>query len=841
MITNAGGGATTVNVTCNGSVTAVPPATLAVTSSSLSGFSYIVGSSSAVQSYNLSGSNLTGYASGITITAPTDYEVSLASGSGYAASVNVACASATLASTPIYVRLKSGLAIGNYNSELIANAGGGATTVNVTCSGSVTDVVVGPCFAENFSGFTAGTHASPGSTDVSTTLDSYTNTTGWTGSKVFPAGGEVKLGSSSAAGYLISPAIDLSAGGSISFDIQIFGTDAGKVQLFHAPDGVTFTQVGSDITPPAAYTTQTVQITGGTTLSKIKIGTSQKRVYLDSIRVTCGGSTPTPVLTVSSSILSGLTYVAGSGPSTVQSYNISGANLNGSDVNITPSTNYEISLVSGSGFISTPLVLTAFNGASTAIYVRLKSGLAVGSFNSEIIANAGGGATAVNVTCSGNVTAAPVPVIVVNPTTLTGFTVVAGSGPSTVQSYNISGANLNGSDVTITPSANYEISLVSGSGFVSTSLVLTAFNGASTAIYVRLKSGLAVGNYTSEIIANTGGGATAVNVTCSGSVTAAPVPVIVVNPTTLTGFTYVAGSGPSTVQSYNISGSNLNGSDVTITPSINYEISLVSGSGFISTPLVLTAFNGASIAIYVRLKSGLAVGSYNSEIIANVGGGATTVNVTCSGNVTAATIPVLEINPATLSGFTYVIGNGPSLIQSYNISGSDLTGYPSNINVTAPIDYEVSLNSGSGFVSVLNVAYTSATLISTPIYVRLKSGLAVGTYDSEVIANVGGGATAVNVTCNGSVTSDVSISESQENSLFNVSPNPFNDLLNIHLSGGNQECTLTLVDITGKSVIKTQIMNSDTYQLNTANIAPGVYVLRIIGNGISQTIKVVKR
>ncbi len=634
LIANVGGGAATANVACNGSVTAIPPATLTLSSTVLTGFSYVVGSGpSAAQSYNLSGSNLTEYASGITVTAPADYEVSLTSGSGYASSINVACAGATLASTPIYVRLKSGLTVGTYNSELIANAGGGAATVNVTCNGNVSDVITGPCFSENFNNFTTGTHASPGSTDISTTLDSYTQTTGWAGSKVFSAGGEVKLGSSSAAGYLVSPAIDLSAGGSVSFDIQIFGTDAGKVQIFHAPDGVIFTQVGSDITPTAAYTTQTVQITGGTALSKIKIGTTQKRVYLDSINVICGGSVPTPLLSVSSSTFSGFTYVAGSGPSVVQSYNISGSNLDGSDVTITPSVNYEISLASGSGFASTPLVLTAFNGASTAIYVRLKSGLSVGNYNSEIIANAGGGATSVSVVCNGNVTAAPVPELVVNPIALTGFTCVAGSGPSVAQSYNISGSNLDGSDVTITPSANYEISLASGSGFVSTPLVLTAFNGASTAIYVRLKSGLSVGNYNSEVIANAGGGATSVNVVCNGNVTAAPVPELVVNPIALTGFTCVAGSGPSVAQSYNISGSHLDGSDVTITPSASYEISLASGSGFTGTPLILTAFNGTSTAVYVRLKSGLSAGNYNSEIIANAGGGANAANLICSGVV----------------------------------------------------------------------------------------------------------------------------------------------------------------------------------------------------------------
>ena len=42
-----------------------------------------------------------------------------------------------LTSTPIYVRLKAGLPGGTYNGELITNEGGGATTQNVTCNGSV--------------------------------------------------------------------------------------------------------------------------------------------------------------------------------------------------------------------------------------------------------------------------------------------------------------------------------------------------------------------------------------------------------------------------------------------------------------------------------------------------------------------------------------------------------------------------------------------------------------------------------------------------------------------------------------------------------------------------------
>ena len=45
-----------------------------------------------------------------------------------------------ISATPIYVRLKAGLAVGDYNGELIANSGGGATIKNVTVNGSVSSI-----------------------------------------------------------------------------------------------------------------------------------------------------------------------------------------------------------------------------------------------------------------------------------------------------------------------------------------------------------------------------------------------------------------------------------------------------------------------------------------------------------------------------------------------------------------------------------------------------------------------------------------------------------------------------------------------------------------------------
>ena len=70
--------------------------------------------------------------------------------------------------------------------------------------------------------------------------------------------------------------------------MQQYGADGNLVQILHASDGSTFTQVGGDITAPSPMTTQSIQISGGTSLSKIRLqakNAASNRYYLDNIAV----------------------------------------------------------------------------------------------------------------------------------------------------------------------------------------------------------------------------------------------------------------------------------------------------------------------------------------------------------------------------------------------------------------------------------------------------------------------------------------------------------------------------------------------------------------------------
>jgi hypothetical protein len=102
------------------------------------------------------------------------------------------------------------------------------------------------------------------------------------------------------------------------------------------------------------------------------------------------------------------------------------------------------------------------------------------------------------------------------------FSAVENSDPSTSQTFNVYGQSLAG-NIEIAAPNGYELSLAESSGYAS-SLSLSPTNGliSTTAIYVRLKSGLNVASYTGDITASTKG-LPSQTISLSGTVTPQPV------------------------------------------------------------------------------------------------------------------------------------------------------------------------------------------------------------------------------------------------------------------------------------------------------------------------------
>nr|MBP8992298.1 hypothetical protein [Bacteroidales bacterium] len=390
-----------VSITANGGST--PDPTISVDPASLINFSYEVGEGpSANQSFTVSGSNLT---DDISISAPTNYIISTnpEPESGFTNSLNLLQVGGTVDPQTIYVKLKAGLAEGTYN-ETINISSSGATAKNVTCNGSVI-VPSSYCFEENFDGFPLDIN-----NDVASDLDTYTSTDGWTGDKIFPADKQIKLGSSGNKGFIITPTRNLSDGdATIHFDAASWSGDNAIIKVFHASNGTSFTQVGSEINLTNNYSFHSVVISGGTINSKIKIEAtkvSNCRFYLDNFKIECAD--PNPTINVSQSSLTNFEYYLGYGPSETQSFTVSGTSLSTS-ITLTAPTNYEISLNSESGFSnSLSINLTGGIVPETLVYVRLKAGLDLGSYNLENITASSTGADNKTVSCSGSVILAPV-------------------------------------------------------------------------------------------------------------------------------------------------------------------------------------------------------------------------------------------------------------------------------------------------------------------------------------------------------------------------------------------------------------------------------------------------
>ncbi|MDD3562998.1 MAG: FlgD immunoglobulin-like domain containing protein [Candidatus Cloacimonetes bacterium] len=231
---------------------------------------------------------------------------------------------------------------------------------------------------------------------------------------------------------------------------------------------------------------------------------------------------------------------------------------------------------------------------------------------------------------------------------------------------------------------------------------------------------------------------------------------------------------------------------------------LTNYSGVINNPDANSNWTGNVLTLgssYADLTTscGFRLYMYNSEATGGTAGlaGPITISGTFE-SVGGTPTPTISVDPATLTDFGYLYGSTTSTSQSYTLSGANLTGFPANITVTGSTNYEVSTDDVN-FAPSTTVAYTSATLANTTIYVRLKTGLDIGAYNSETISNAGGGATTVNVTCSGSVTApapsatvtlrpsqiDISGATSESAVLMSVANYPSNDAKYRLYSGSN--------------------------------------------------------
>jgi len=584
------------------------------------------------QTFNVSGLYLT---SDVTVTPPADYEISTGTGELFVAAnpVTLTPIAGTIAATPVYVRLKANLAASSYTGD-ISITSNGVTPQTITLTGKVLEVVIPPVITTSIAALTELNYDKGNGNGPS--LEQSFNVSGL---------------------YLTG---DVTVTPPADYEIS-----TGTGELFVAANPVTLTPSAGTLAATPVY----VRL-------KANLAASS---YTGDISITSTGVTPQtvtltgkvleavipPVVSTSIAALTELNYDKGNGngPSLEQSFNVSGLYLTG-DVTVTSPADYEISTGTGELFVpANPIILTPIAGtlAATPVYVRLKANLAASSYTGDISITSTG-VTPQTVTLTGKVLEAVIPPVIT--TSIAALTELNydkgnGNGPSSEQSFNVSGLYLTG-DVTVTSPADYEISTGTGELFVAANPVtLTPIAGtlAATPVYVRLKANLAASSYTGDI-SITSAGVTPQTVTLTGKVLEAVIPpVISTSIAVLTELNYdlVNGNGPSTEQSFNVSGLYLTG-DITVASPADYEISTGTGELFVAAnPVTLTPIAGtlAATPVYVRLKANLTASSYTGDITVS-STGVTPQTVTLTGKVSDTATGVTDVS----TGITINVFNG---------------------------------------------------------------------------------------------------------------------------------------------------------------------------------------
>jgi len=481
------------NTSCNAAsrvaVVAYAGASLTTSVASLTGFATCQGTASSNQSFTVNGA---GVSSNITITAPTGYEVSKTSGSGYASTITLTASNSILPSTSIYTRLSSS-AIGTPTGTITINAGG-TLSKTITVSGTASSTPSSPVTYDN-TRYGSGSITLSATVTAGATADWYNALTGGTllqsssltysptitQTTSFYVEARTTLGSCLSASRTL---VTASVGSQIT--VSSNALDAFSTCANSASSSKSFTVSGAGIvgtitlTAPSNFEISRSSSSGySSTLSLTASSNTVANTTIYARLTSSATGTPTGTITITSSgassqnvsvsgtvnVLPVATAVTGSGNGTERiNIGVTVSPSGTADWYTTSTTTNIISGATGTLSYTTPYL------TSTTHYWALAR-------------NATTGCVAASRT---DVAALVSPIITSSTYSLTGFSSCYGSS-SEPQKFKVSASALSGS-LTVLPSSGYEVSYSYNSNYTS-SLTIAPSSYAKIdekEIYVRL-------------------------------------------------------------------------------------------------------------------------------------------------------------------------------------------------------------------------------------------------------------------------------------------------------------------------------------------------------------------
>ena len=702
-ITHSGGGATTQNLSVSGTVASNQPS-LTLSTTSLTGFSALQGSVSTSKSYTVSGVNLSG---AITVTPPAGYEISTNNSTFVTTSVSLTPSGTTLGSTTIYTRIHSSASLGTV-SGLITHSGGGATSQNLSVSGTVTAYTPGQS-SDVYWNFNTNTPTSAvptgltigpilqGNNNGSTPLLSTTSaSSGYTGAS----------GSNNVGAAARTNALNTGTNGSAYFEISITPNSNVSFALTKISFGSRSTATG-----PQGYTLRSSadgyasEITGGTFL------TNSTWALKSNNNLTFSAQT---------AITFRLFGYNGTGsPTTSQ------ANWRVDDLTMTVSAEVpavtpvitSTNAVTATNYVGFSYQITASNNPVSYNASGLPSGLTIDTTNGLI---------------SGTSQATPGTYTVV-------LSAINSAGEGTKNLTLTLLKNSNAPTITSASSAiaylRNAFSFSVGANPAATSYEMTGLPpGLTSSAGTITGTPTATGTYNVSITASNAFGSDSQTLVLS-----VLDPVLSLSTNSLTGLSSILGKEGS-IRTYTISGTNLT-SNVTITAPTSFTIS--DDSTTFTETLSFAPVNGALAAktLYVRLATNAPLGASSGTVI-HSGGGAVGQNLSVAGTVIQ---PQISLSTLSLSGFSTRVGV-VSAPQSYIVSGTELTG---GLTVTAPGGFEISTDNISFSDSLLLIP-NAGLLSSQTIHVRISAAAGAGNLSGN-ISHTGGDALSQTLSLGGEV------------------------------------------------------------------------------------------
>ncbi|RYZ23807.1 MAG: T9SS type A sorting domain-containing protein [Chitinophagaceae bacterium] len=449
-------------------------------------------------------------------------------------------------------------------------------------------------------------------------------------------------------------------------------------------------------------------LTGGTTYYYVVRAENAGGFSQNSNKITVvtTAATPAAITTTTPNPFNSVCINATSNP---QSFTITGTNLTAADVTVGPLAGYTFSTTSGGTYNST-LTLTQPGGSfSQQVFVKLTP-TAAQSYDGNIPVAGGGLATPVNVAVTGT-GINPVPTVLTGgisglTTTTATLNGIVGGTCSPITSYGFVYSTTNGFNPA-TSGTTVNSTNLSGGGF---SAPLTSLTPNTTYYYVVFATNSAGTTYTTQ-----------------GQFTTINTPVITVTP--LTAFGGVCLNTGSTVQSFNVNGSNTNGTAVTVNALPGFAFSSSATGPFFPTFSLPAVVGSVNQTVFVQFTP-TAVQSYNGNILVN-GGGAPDVNVPVSAfgintapSVSTGAATSVTATAATIAGD--ITAAGCTAVSGYGIKYSTTNGF----NPATTGTQVAGSNLAAGSFTVPVTGLTPSTTYYYVVYATNAGGTTYGTQQS---------------------------------------------------------------------------------------------------------------